>query len=1011
MATKRIQTQLSIKAVDQYSGKLREMRTVTGRFADGVRTEMGRLQKMRGPLKLIEDFRKQQQVVGKSGQALEQARERVRQLKHAITTTRQPSAQMRREFDRARAAAGRLEAQHQRNRRTLSGLRGQLRETGVNMGDLSGEERRLAGSIDRVTTAFGRQVERMQRVETMQKRIAEGRARMDRSLATAANLTIAGHASMQSGRRILTGLSGVVQEAVAFESSMSDVRKVVNFEAPDGFAKMSDDILTMSTHIPVAADGLAEIVAAGGQSGIATKDLSKFAEMAAKIGVAFDISADQSGESMAKIKTALGLSLDETASLFDAMNHLSNNMAATAPDVLNFTKRVAVDGAVKGFSPTQTMAFGTAMIAAGAEADVAATSFRNMGKALARGESATDRQQAAFAKLGLSSAKVAKSMQKDAVGTTIDVMEKINALPKHLQASVTSDLFGDEARALAPLINNLDLVRESVGLVSDQQNYAGSAEKEYAARAQTTANNLQLMRNQMSRLGITIGDAVLPPLNDLLKAATPIVESFTAWAKEHKPLVKWLLVGAAAVGGLAVAGGALLTAAGGLIGTMAILRFGLVGFGARAAFAAGDLLGLGGAFRGLLRLPKLALSTLITPLRWTSRLLPNFAPALARFVGFRAAASAEMAGLATSVGMQSKLIERSLSGIRWKAFSAGTMAFLAMKSLPKDPKDLAGFQAKNREGMEGLFRSLPGLGSVMGGYDWLFKKVHGTAPPVETGMNWTRPPANEGGAPEASSGRITQLKSEAEDLRAQIAGIEGQIANLGDGPMTAAMAAPFRDQLEARKSDLADVEAELKTASAAAEDTGQAISGLDDIAVSPEIDTTQLDRALDKVDQLGAGLLALPFAGTGPRPVPKPAGARATGGPVRTGLPYLVNENTPRSEWFVPSQSGGILNVSQAKDAMRTSLSSAVQRPVGRSPGLSRLHQGVQGLRAASLAMVAAAPVAAQPAATSGAVSVQIENFTVQVPSGVSDPEAIADLVSERLGQRVAATISASFSD
>ena len=209
----------------------------------------------------------------------------------------------------------------------------------------------------------------------------------------------------------------------------------------------------------------------------------------------------------------------------------------------------------------------------------------------------------------------------------------------------------------------------------------------------------------------------------------------------------------------------------------------------------------------------------------------------------------------------------------------------------------------------------------------------------------------------------------------------------------------------------------MKKASAAAQDTGHAIGGLDDLSVSPEIDTSDLDRALDKVDQLGAGLRALPYAGTGPRPVPKPAGARAAGGPVRTGLPYLVNENTPRSEWFVPSQSGGILNVSQAKEAMRTSLSATVRRPIERSPDLRRLHRGVQGLRAASLAALAgsalAVPVAAQPAAAAktGAVTVQIENFTVQVPSGVSDPEAIADLVSDRIGQRVAATISASFPD
>ncbi|SDY18106.1 hypothetical protein [Citreimonas salinaria] len=47
------------------------------------------------------------------------------------------------------------------------------------------------------------------------------------------------------------------------------------------------------------------------------------------------------------------------------------------------------------------------------------------------------------------------------------------------------------------------------------------------------------------------------------------------------------------------------------------------------------------------------------------------------------------------------------------------------------------------------------------------------------------------------------------------------------------------------------------------------------------------------------------------------SGGRATGGPVRAGSAYLVNERTPRSEVFVPSQSGGVLNVPQAQAALR----------------------------------------------------------------------------------------------
>lgn len=52
-------------------------------------------------------------------------------------------------------------------------------------------------------------------------------------------------------------------------------------------------------------------------------------------------------------------------------------------------------------------------------------------------------------------------------------------------------------------------------------------------------------------------------------------------------------------------------------------------------------------------------------------------------------------------------------------------------------------------------------------------------------------------------------------------------------------------------------------------------------------------------------------------------GARAKGGPVRAGTPYLVNEDTANSEIFVPSRSGAILNVAQAQEAISGRMASA----------------------------------------------------------------------------------------
>jgi TP901 family phage tail tape measure protein len=52
---------------------------------------------------------------------------------------------------------------------------------------------------------------------------------------------------------------------------------------------------------------------------------------------------------------------------------------------------------------------------------------------------------------------------------------------------------------------------------------------------------------------------------------------------------------------------------------------------------------------------------------------------------------------------------------------------------------------------------------------------------------------------------------------------------------------------------------------------------------------------------------------------------RATGGPAQAGMPYMVNEKTPNSELFVPSQSGAVLNVPQAQAALRDAARPVIQ--------------------------------------------------------------------------------------
>ncbi|MCZ8158642.1 MAG: phage tail tape measure protein [Rhizobiaceae bacterium] len=350
-----------------------------------------------------------------------------------------------------------------------------------------------------------------------------------------------------------TAFSSPIREAMAFESAMADVRKVVDFPTPKGFDEFRDGLLDLSKRLPVSVNGLAEIAAAAGQAGIAGDDLNKFTEAAAKVGVAFDIGAGEAGDALAKLKTGLGLTIDETVLLTDAMNHLSNAQASSAAEVLDVVRRVGAQGAQFGFTAEQVAALGSAMVAAGAESDVAATSIRNMGLALTKGESATKSQRKAFKALGLDAAKVAKRMQEDAVGTTLDVMERISKLPKETQAAISSELFGNEARALGPLLTNLGLLKDSFALVADEAKYSGSSFKEYEVRSKTFANSVAIFQNRLSALKITIGSALIPALNDLLDKVAPIVDRITDFAEKNPELVRSIVAVTASLVALKVA--------------------------------------------------------------------------------------------------------------------------------------------------------------------------------------------------------------------------------------------------------------------------------------------------------------------------------------------------------------------------------------------------------------------------------------------------------------------------
>lgn len=346
----------------------------------------------------------------------------------------------------------------------------------------------------------------------------------------------------KAGAAIKDFATGAVQEAIDFESTMADVAKVVdglrdaNGNLTQSYYDMGDSLIAMSQKIPMTTTQLGEIMAAAGQSGIAAQDLSRFTETAAKMGIAFDTTAQQAGEWMATWRTALGLTQTEVEALGDQINFLGNTTSESTLKLSDVVTRVGSLGKSAGLTGGQLAALAASM--PGVPAEIAATGIKNLMLSMVAGSSATKTQQTVLKKLGFTATGMAKRMQKDATGAIMDLLGAINKLPEAERAATLGQYFGKESiTAIAPLMTNLGYLEEQFKKVSDAQQFGGSMEAEYAARADTLANAIQLLDNKTSALKLKIGGALAPTIGDIVDKFSEWMDKIIPMAKQIKPFI------------------------------------------------------------------------------------------------------------------------------------------------------------------------------------------------------------------------------------------------------------------------------------------------------------------------------------------------------------------------------------------------------------------------------------------------------------------------------------------
>lgn len=379
-------------------------------------------------------------------------------------------------------------------------------------------------------------------------------------------------------RKAIQGFKDLVQNGIDYESAFAGVKKTVD-ATDEQFAQLDSDIRNMAKQMPQSASDIASVAEAAGQLGIKTDDIADFTKTMIMLGDSTNLSSEEAAVSLARFAAVTGMSADEYSKLGSVIVDLGNNFATTEADIVELGMRLSAAGTQVGISQADIMAFAASLSSVGINAEAGGTAFSklmiNMQVAAENGAKAQEVIESTgmtlrdLQMLADADSKSFKAMSQD-LGYTSGEMKKFMSAAQNLEnfsavTGMTAEQFrkayaedavgaiqafvaglgdaeGGEESAIQMLtdmgitevrlrdsilraVNAKDLFNEAIetGRAAWEEDTALTDEAN--KRYETTASKIQIMKNNITDLGLQLFDEFQPAIQDTIDTITRLIET------------------------------------------------------------------------------------------------------------------------------------------------------------------------------------------------------------------------------------------------------------------------------------------------------------------------------------------------------------------------------------------------------------------------------------------------------------------------------------------------------
>ena len=169
--------------------------------------------------------------------------------------------------------------------------------------------------------------------------------------------------------------AAAIKSSIDFESSFTSVRKTVDATEAQ-FDQLAATSKKMSTQVAAGTDEINEVMAAGGQLGVATEHLSDFTRVMIDLGNSCeDLNAGDAATTIAQFANIMGTSQSQFSNIGSTLVDLGNNFATTEKPIMEMAHRMAGAGKQVGLTEAQVLGFAAALSSVGIEAQMGGSAF------------------------------------------------------------------------------------------------------------------------------------------------------------------------------------------------------------------------------------------------------------------------------------------------------------------------------------------------------------------------------------------------------------------------------------------------------------------------------------------------------------------------------------------------------------------------------------------------------------------------------------------------------------